>query len=59
MTGDTTADFSGARLPPLTPNSEVYPNDWPDAAIWSVNSHGTSYDIASFKVQVSTYVPVS
>jgi len=56
MTGDTTTT-SPAVL--MTPNSEIYPAGFPDAIIWSVDSLGTSYDIASFQVTTYTYVPAA
>ena len=40
-------------------NSEVYAGGWPPAVLWQVRGKTGSYDIASFKVEIHTYVPVA
>lgn len=39
------------------PNTEVYPDDWPPPVLWRVEGNG--YDVASFTVAITTYVPSS
>jgi flagellar hook assembly protein FlgD len=40
-------------------NSEVYATEWPPAVVWEVQGKTGSYDIASFKVEIHTYVPAA
>ena len=56
MSGDTTVN-AGHRS--MSANSEVYPGDWPQPVVWGVAATTGSYDFASFRVEIHTYVPAA
>jgi len=56
MNGDTTVS---AGRHSMSPNSEVYPAAGPLPVSWGVMATTGSYDFASFKVEIHTYVPAA
>ena len=56
MSGDTTVD---AGRHSMSPNSEVYPASGPAPVTWGVVARTGSYDFASFRVEIHTYVPAT